>query len=136
MQTKAHGNSLTLAKLVRNQRQDGIRRLILALAAGVDDDFAAYACRQHHHAHDAFGVDAALATLHPDFASERSGKLRQFGRRPCMEAKFVDDFGFDSGHDESVSAHVDHTITPAADGAGDEGFHVFVAIGERTQQHG
>ena len=49
---------LPFAELVVDQRNQGIQGGLLVIAFGLDLDLAAQACGQHHHAHDALGVDA------------------------------------------------------------------------------
>ena len=68
------------------------------VAIGLDGHFRTFAGRQHHHAHDAFGVDAARALAHPDLAFVLAGKLGQLGGCPGVQAQFVDDFGFLGQH--------------------------------------
>ena len=68
--------SLAFSELVTNERQERIRRLLLTLTACLHLDGRADARRQHHHAHDTFGVHPALAFGQPHFAGEAA---RQFG---------------------------------------------------------
>ena len=50
--------------------------------------------RQHHHPHDALGIDAPAVALDPDVAAVLAGHLRQLGRGARMQAQLVDDFSF------------------------------------------
>src|SRR5437868_5874463 len=67
--------SFALPEPVRDQRQNRFHSVLLVLAIGFHRDFAAKAGSQHHHPHDALGVDAALAAAHPHVAGVAAGQL-------------------------------------------------------------
>jgi hypothetical protein len=50
----------------------------------VNGDLTANTRGQHHHAHDAFGIDSALTFGNPNFTREATGQLGQFGRGTRM----------------------------------------------------
>jgi len=85
---------LTFAEFVRDQLQERIHRFFFVGALGLDQHGAADARCKHHHAHDAFRVDAAAVAAHPDFGLEVRGQLRQLGRRACVQAQLVHDCRF------------------------------------------
>ena len=58
------------AKPAPDQCGNRIKRVGLVGAVGSDHDPAPLACRQHHHAHQALGVDLAAAMHQRHFASE------------------------------------------------------------------
>jgi hypothetical protein len=49
------------------------------ITLGVNGDFTANAGCQHHHTHDAFGIDSALTFGHPNFTWKTTRQLCQFG---------------------------------------------------------
>jgi hypothetical protein len=49
------------------------------ITLGVNGDFTANAGCQHHHTHDAFGIDSALTFGHPNFTWKTTRQLGQFG---------------------------------------------------------
>jgi hypothetical protein len=59
MQREAHGGLLAFAEIVGNQGQQAVIASCLIGAVGFERDLRTLAGRQHHHAHDALGVDAA-----------------------------------------------------------------------------
>src|SRR5690606_39706705 len=71
--------SFAFAELVVDEGQQGRHRLLLALAAGLQRDFRAQAGGQHHHAHDALGVDAPLAAADPHLAGKAAAQLGELG---------------------------------------------------------
>ena len=83
--------SLALPKFVIDESQQCIHRHLLIRAIGFDDNSAANTSGQHHHAHDAFGVDAALALAHPDLARKAAGEFGQFRGGPGVQAQFIAD---------------------------------------------
>src|SRR5664279_6170639 len=89
---------LALAELVGDELQHGLQSLFGALAFRIDDYGRPLAGGQHHHTHDALGIDAAAAPLHPDLAGKGAGKLCQLGRSAGMQPELVDDFNFDARH--------------------------------------
>ena len=54
---------------------------------------------QHHHAHDALGVDAPAIAGKVHFAGKAAGQLGEFGGGARVQAEFVIDLenGFDHG---------------------------------------
>ncbi len=68
------------------------------LAIGVNDHFASNACGQHHHAHDALGIDAALAFGNPNFTWKTTRQLGQLGRSSGMQAQLIADGRRSLGH--------------------------------------
>ena len=61
--------------VVETNGERGIR----VFAFGVDGDRAAFAGGQHHHAHDALGVDAAVVAAEVDVAGIATGQLGELG---------------------------------------------------------
>jgi hypothetical protein len=53
-------------------------------------DHGAHAGGQHHHAHDALGVDAAVARL-MNIAGKTAGQLGELGRRAGVQAQLIAD---------------------------------------------
>jgi hypothetical protein len=89
---------LAFAELVVDERSDGVGRLLLVLAFGLEFDFGAEAGGQHHDAHDALGVDAAAVAGHEHLALEAAGQFRELGRRAGVKAQLIAD-------DERCSNH-------------------------------
>ena len=79
------------AKLVVYQGQQRVHGLLLLRAIGLHLDLRTQACGQHHHAHDALGVDAALALAHPDLAGIAARKLGELGRGTGVQTQLVAD---------------------------------------------
>ena len=86
------------AELVGHQRQQRTHRDMLIGSAGFKLNGTANASGQHHHAHDAFGIYAALAFGHPDLTGKTACKFGKFGRRPCVQAQLIADVGADLDH--------------------------------------
>src|SRR4051812_46003032 len=82
---------LAFAELVVDESDDGGHRLRLVLALRLDLDLGAQACRQHHHAHDALGIDATTVPREEDLAAKAAGQLGELGRRARMQAELVTD---------------------------------------------
>src|SRR4051812_49867630 len=82
---------LAFAELVVDESDDRRHRLRLVLAFGLDLDLAAETRRQHHHAHDALGIDAAAVPGKEDLAAEAAGQLGELGRRARMQPELVID---------------------------------------------
>ena len=61
---------LPFAELGVDQVAQGRHRLLLIRTFGLDLDLRPEASRQHHHAHDALGVDPATRTRQVNFAAE------------------------------------------------------------------
>src|SRR5690606_39957216 len=133
---RVKGMSLPLAEAVGDQLLDRLQGFVFLLALGVDGDRAALGCGQHHHAHDALGVDAAAVALEPDLARKSAGELGELGRGACMQPELVDDGGVSSRHSAAVSVFlyvwslqggrsvvgdVQHAVAGPGDGALDEG---------------
>ncbi len=87
------------AKTVINELDQRIHGCLFITAIGFQCDFAALAGSQHHHAHDALGIDPATITLDPDFTGMLAGSLRQLSRCAGMQTQFIDDFYFLFNHD-------------------------------------
>ena len=97
MDAEGHG-LFAFAKLVVDQGQSRRQGLFLALAHGLDHHLAAQTSGQHHHAHDAFGIDASLAFAHPDFARKAARQFGQFGRSAGVQPQFIADDHGGQGH--------------------------------------
>ena len=63
----------------------------LVLALGLDLDLGADACGQHHHAHDALGIDAAPVAAQVHLAAETAGQLGQLGRGAGVQTQLIAD---------------------------------------------
>jgi hypothetical protein len=94
---------LPLAELVVDQRNNPIHRRLLVAALGFDLDFAAHARGQHHHAHDAFGVNSPAVAAHEDLALKAAGQLGELGRSPRMQAQLIADADVGLDHGRRVS---------------------------------
>ena len=70
---------------------DGGHGLRLVGAIGLDLYVAAHAGRQHHHTHDALGIDAPAVAGHMHIAREATGQLGQLGRRAGVQAQPIAD---------------------------------------------
>src|SRR4051794_21801262 len=68
------GLSFAFPELVVDQGDDGVERFLLLVALGLDAHFTAQARGQHHDAHDALAVDAAVALGDPDVAGVAAGQ--------------------------------------------------------------
>ena len=90
---------LPFAELVRDERRDGLQGRGFVGAVGFDGDARALGGGKHHYAHDAFGVDSASVAAHPHFRGKLPGELREFRRRPRVQAEPVNDFNFPLQHD-------------------------------------
>jgi hypothetical protein len=87
-----------LAETRRDQARQRGNRFFLVRAGGLDHQGRALGGRQHHHPHDALGIDSTRALGHPDFALEPGRQLRDLGRWPRVHAKLVDDDRFKPLH--------------------------------------
>ena len=87
-----HQTLLTFAEPVVVQRNDGTESLRFIRTVGLDLDLTAEACGQHHHAHDALGIDAAPISAHVYVANESPSQLGQLGRRAGVQAQLIADF--------------------------------------------
>src|SRR4051794_22790777 len=56
---------LTFSEFVGDEGEERVHRFLFALADGFDRHLAAIPGGQHHHAHDALGVDAPLSPGEP-----------------------------------------------------------------------
>ena len=85
--------------LVVHQRQQGVHGFLLLRTAGFQLDGGTQPGGQHHDAHDALGVDAALAAAHPDVAGKAACQLGELGRGPGVQAQLIADgrTGLDHG---------------------------------------
>src|SRR5687767_8568678 len=82
---------LTFAELVLDQCAQGVHRCLLVLTVGLDFDLAAGTGGQHHHAHDALGVDAAAVAAHVNVALKTARQLGQLGRCAGVQAELIAD---------------------------------------------
>src|SRR5262245_55227832 len=83
--------SFAFAELVGEEFLDGVGRLLLVGAVGLDLDHGAQARRQHHHAHDAFRVHAPAVARDPHLARELPRGLRELRRSARMQPQLVGD---------------------------------------------
>ena len=88
---KTHGNLLDFAKLVIEQILQGVHRCLLLVTICFKRDFAADTCSQHHHAHDAFCVDATIALADPNVTGKSASRFGELGRGTGMQAQFIAD---------------------------------------------
>ncbi len=82
---------LLLTEFVIEQRLNLSQGLISIGTGCIDLDRDPQTCSQHHHAHDAFSVDALRTAGNENLAVELAGELREFGCRPGVQAKFIAD---------------------------------------------
>src|SRR5512134_1853813 len=68
--TRRAPSSFALPELFHDQLHDRLHRLLLVRAAGLDGHLRALGRGQHHHAHDAFRIDAAAVARQPYLALE------------------------------------------------------------------
>ena len=102
----------------------GLERHLRALAGG-----------EHHHAHDALGVDAAAVARHRDVALVLRRELRELGRRARVQAELVDDLNLALLHTTGSSSMCSTPSQPP-----ETAFLTIVsmsarAVGERADQH-
>ena len=83
------------APLSRNPDCSAVGRRSGWQSAPPDGDYSGQerfdAGRQHHDAHDAFGIDASLTARNPYLAGETAGKFREFGRGARVQAELIAD---------------------------------------------
>ena len=93
---RIEGEPVTISRLPRTCRSssasDGVhappapaRRLVSTSTVAAD------AGGQHHHAHDALGIDAAVAAREPDLAGIAARELGELGRGARMQAQLIAD---------------------------------------------
>jgi hypothetical protein len=96
---------------------------------------------QHHHAHDALGIDAAFAAADPDFAGEAAGQLGQLGRGARVQAQLIADGRGRLDHGcvglvlRRGDGHLHHALRAADHGAGHQRVERLVAVAHAAQQH-
>src|SRR5438046_1541591 len=83
------GVLLALAELVVDEGAQRRHGGLLVVTFRLDLDFAAQSGGQHHHAHDALGVDAAAVAAQEDLAAEVPGELAELGRCAGVQAELV-----------------------------------------------
>ena len=82
-------SSSSFVELARKQIRDGSDDSLLIRPISANGQRRAYACSQHHHTHDALGVDLATAADQPYGSFESLNELHQLGRRTRMQAELV-----------------------------------------------
>ncbi len=103
------------AKFVINELDNACDGLFCRLAVCRDGDKGPLAGRQHHNAHDTFGIHLSVIFANIDFARITGRKGDQFRSGPCMEAKFVADNGLCAKHELTSAASVAQDTFPATD---------------------
>ena len=81
--------SSPFVELACKQIRDGDDDSLLIRTIGANGQRRADAGSQHHHAHDALGVDLAAAADQPYGSFESLNKLHQLRRCTCMQAELV-----------------------------------------------
>ena len=72
---------------------------VLAIPAiRLDEDDRSARGREHHHTHDALGINALAVTREPNLGGKTSGGLRELDRRPCMQPELIDNLKFPLQH--------------------------------------
>jgi hypothetical protein len=82
---------LTFAELVAEQFGESLQRRSFVRATDLDLNLAADAGGQHHHAHDAFPIDAPIVAAQRDFTLEAARQFRKLGGRPRMQSELIAD---------------------------------------------
>src|SRR5450432_2664361 len=94
---------LPFAELVVDECHKRIHRLTLVFALGLDLDLGADPRGQHHHAHDALGIDAPAVAAEENLAAKASRELGELGRRARVQAELVIDPGCRLDHCHALS---------------------------------
>src|SRR5258708_38303897 len=79
---------------VADQPEQGHHRLGFIRTVGLDHDGRAFGGGEHHHAHDALGIDPAAVARDPYVGGEFAGELRELGRRARVQPQLVGDLNF------------------------------------------
>ena len=80
---------LTFAELIVNETRQRVGCRLLIRAVDFDFHNGAYPSSQHHHSHDAFGIDATFVADHEDITLETTSQLGEFGRSSGMQAELI-----------------------------------------------
>src|SRR3989344_5327128 len=87
----AWSSSLVFTKLIINQRNQSFHSRFFVRTVGYYSNLATFAGSQHHHTHDAFGVNASTVALDPNFTVKLTGSLSELGRSAGVQAELVGD---------------------------------------------
>ena len=106
---------LFLAEAVGDQGREALDGLPLVGAAADDAQPCAARRGQHHHPHDALGVDLAPVAHQPDLALELRGERDEARRGPRVQAQAVDDRDLPLHHRRAQPAPAggSHSSTPS-----------------------
>src|SRR5699024_3214767 len=77
--------------IIGKQLLDGNKRLRRVITRGIQSDGRPPGCGQHHHTHDALGIDALPFPGNVDFARKLAGQLSELCRCTRMQPQFVGD---------------------------------------------
>jgi hypothetical protein len=88
---RQHSASLLFGQIVPDQCDDGVQRFRLVGAVGFEHDTAPLDRRQHHHAHQALGVDPAAVSRQRHVALVLRGEAGELGTRRRVQPPLVDD---------------------------------------------
>src|SRR5262245_8311071 len=89
---------LLLAEALGDQLAERRHRRVGVLALGLDENAAALARGEHHHAHDALRVHAAAVAREPDLRGEAGRDLGELRRGARVQAELVHDLSLGSSH--------------------------------------